>query len=385
MAATGEVVVIGGGAAGCSVAYFLALDGIRSTVIEREGIGSQASGFSAGGLNPLEGAQIPGPLGPLAIESFRMHPKLWHDLKEETGVDCQGRVISLIKVAFGDSELPELQRSRDAFTAARDDGFAAHWLDRSQLTELEPRLSPDIVRGLCARGNAALDSYQYTLALANAAEKRGVTIRSGSVNGVKVGGGRVTGVFLGDTEIACDCLVLAAGPWSREAETWLDCSIPVDPLKGEILRLEPPGPRLEHDFSGGGGSVYSKPDGMVWCGTTEEREGFNKETTDAARKSIIQGAVRIIPDLARAALALQTACLRPVTPDWLPIVGKAPGWDNVYLTTGAGKKGILLSPGMGKATADLIIRGATALSIGPCDPARFNPGTAARRTGGEGA
>ena len=131
--------------------------------------------------------------------------------------------------------------------------------------------------------------------------------------------------------------------------------------------------------------MYSKPDGMVWCGTTEEREGFNKETTDAARKSIIQGAVRIIPDLARATLALQTACLRPVTPDWLPIVGKAPGWDNVYLTTGAGKKGILLSPGMGKATADLIIRGATALSIGPCDPARFNPGTAARRTGGEGA
>jgi glycine oxidase len=192
-------------------------------------------------------------------------------------------------------------------------------------------------------------------------------------------------VFLADTEIACDCLVLAAGPWSREAETWLDCSIPVDPLKGEILRLEHSGPCLAHDFSGGGGSVYSKPDGMVWCGTTEERQGFNRETTAAARQAIIQGAVRIIPDLARAKLALQTACLRPVTPDWLPIVGRAPGWDNVYLATGAGKKGILLSPAMGKATADLITQGATALSIGPCSPFRFNSGTVVRQSDGEGS
>ena len=207
--------------------------------------------------------------------------------------------------------------------------------------------------------------------MANAAENRGVTIRSGSVNGVKVCNGRIVGVFLGDTEIACDHLVLAAGPWSREAETWLDLSIPVDPLKGEILRLDLPGPRLRHDISGGGGSVTPKPDGLVWCGTTEEWEGFNKKTTESARQSILRGVIRIIPAMAQSKLALQTACLRPVTPDWLPIVGKAPGWDNIYLTTGAGKKGILLSPGMGKATADLITRGTTSLPIDACNPSRF--------------
>ena len=100
--------------------------------------------------------------------------------------------------------------------------------------------------------------------------------------------------------------------------------------------------------------------------------GFNQEKTESARQQIIQGVIKIIPDLAQAQLVLQTACLRPVTPDWLPIVGKATGWDNVYLTTGAGKKGILLSPGMGKATADLISQGSTILSIGPCAPDRFS-------------
>ena len=73
MADTSDVVIVGGGAAGCAVAYYLAKRGVRATIIEREGIASKASGFSAGGLNPLQGAVIPGPLGPLAIKSFRMH------------------------------------------------------------------------------------------------------------------------------------------------------------------------------------------------------------------------------------------------------------------------------------------------------------------------
>jgi len=371
MAETSEVVIVGGGVAGCSVAYYLALAGVKSIIVEREGLATQASGFSAGGLNPLEGAQIPGPLAPLALESYHMHLKLWDALKEDTGIDYQGRIISLVKVAFQESEIPELQQSRVIFAAAASDGFSARWLDRQEVLELEPRLSPEIIQGLYARGNAALDSYRYTLALARAAEKRGVAVRSAAVCGLKLATGRVTGVILADGEIDCDYLVLAAGPWSREAETWLDITIPVDPLKGEILRLEWPGPAPRHDISGGGGSLHPKPDGLIWCGTTEEWRGFDKDLSESARQSILWGAVRLMPDLAHARLARQTACLRPVTPDWLPIVGQAPGWDNVYLTTGAGKKGILLSPGMGQATADLITRGSTSLSIGPAAPDRF--------------
>ncbi len=82
-----DVVIIGGGADGCSVDYYLSLAGVKATVVEREGIGTQASGFSAGGLNPLEGTNIPGPLGSLAIESFRMHRQLWSELQDSTGID----------------------------------------------------------------------------------------------------------------------------------------------------------------------------------------------------------------------------------------------------------------------------------------------------------
>ena len=368
-----EVVIVGGGVAGCSVAYYLSLQGVKATVVEGEGLGTQASGFSSGGLNPLEGNNIPGPLGPLAIESYRMHLKLWDELREATGIDYDGRVISLVKVAFDEEGLAGLGESQALFSAAKGDGFNGTWLSREEVLGMEPRISPKIVQGLLAHGNGALDSYKYTLALAAAAEKNGASVRSGRVRGLRIAGGKVSGVFVGDTEVPCDRLVLAMGPWSREAEQWLDISIPVDPLKGETLRFEGPSDPPTHDFEGGGGSVHPKPDGLVWGGTTEEWKGFDKILSESARDYITRGAVNLMPAMAEARLALQTACLRPVTPDWMPIVGRAPGWDNVYLTTGAGKKGVLLSPAMGKATADLITRGMTELSIGECAPERFSP------------
>lgn len=373
MAETGDAVIVGGGAAGCAVAYYLAQAGVKATIIEREGVASQASGYSAGGLNPVEGINIPGPLAALAMESFRLHPELWESLRGDSAVDFQPRPSALTKVAFEEGEIPALQGSLDTFAAAGA-GFSGQWLDLPQLREWEPRLSPEVIAAVQLRGNAALDGQKFTLALADAAQRRGVKIRAAQARGVRIAGGRVQSLILEDGEIPCGQLVLAAGPWSREAEPWLDIALPVDPLKGEILRLAIDGPPLAADFAGGGSSLYAKPDGLVWCGATEEWQGFDRETSAAARKSLWAAAARLLPSLAQARLAMHTACLRPVTPDGLPIIGPAPGWDNVHLATGAGKKGILLSPALGKATADLLTAGRTDLSIANCAPARFAPG-----------
>ena len=112
-------------------------------------------------------------------------------------------------------------------------------------------------------------------------------------------------------------------------------------------------------------------DGLNWCGTTEDWKGFDREPSQEVAREIRQRVARLVPDLADARLVQHTACLRPVTPDWLPVLGRAPGWDNVYLATGAGKKGILLAPGIGKSIADLLTTGETALSIQGFSPQRF--------------
>ena len=368
MTQTADVVVAGGGAAGCAVAYYLARAGVGVTIVEREGIGSQASGYSAGGLNPLQGAGIPGPLGPLAIESFRMHLGLWDELGGESGLDFQPRIVSLVKVAFGDDEIADLDETVQLFEASQ--GFSSRRLDREEVLALESRIAPDLIDAVYAYGNASLDSLKYTMAVAKSAEARGARIVQSRVTGVEASGSRLR-VTLSDGEISCGRAVLATGPWSMEAGEWLGITVPVEPIKGELLRLEMPGPRLRYDFAWAGAAVYQKPDGLVWAGTTEERRGFDLETSDSAKRSIVDAASRMMPALAKARLVKQTACLRPVTPDWLPIVGRAPAWDNVYLATGAGRKGILLSPALGKAVADLIVDGATELSIEPCTPERF--------------
>ncbi len=163
-----DVVIIGGGAAGCAAAYYLGLAGIRSTIIEGDAVASQASGYAAGLLNPLQGSGIPGPLGALAMESFEMHRSLAEELRAATGIDYESRVVTQVKLAVDESEIPDLDETLKIFTGAP--GFEAQRLDSVELHSLEPRLGPSVISGVYTKGNVGLDSYKYTLALAEGSE-----------------------------------------------------------------------------------------------------------------------------------------------------------------------------------------------------------------------
>ena len=366
MAETTDVVIIGGGAAGCAVAYYLAQAGVKSTIVEREGIGNQASGNAAGGLNPLTGIGIPGPLATFAWECYELHSSLYEVLKDATAIDYQHRTVAKIDLALDEAEAADLKKAATRINAT--DGFNASWLEPKEVVKLEPRIAPSIIGGMYDYGNAAADANKLTNALAKAA---GSTIREGNVTNVEGVGGRIDRVILEDGEISCGQIVMAMGPWSRKAESWLGVYIPVDPLKGEILRLELEGDRIQYDISGGGAAIYPKLDGLNWCGTTEHWKGFDRNPSEDVAKEIRSRLNRVFPKLAESKLAKHTACLRPVTPDWLPVLGQAPGWENVYLATGAGKKGILLAPGIGKSVTDVMTTGETSLSIQSYSPERF--------------
>lgn len=369
MTESSDVVVIGGGAAGCAAAFYLAESGIRTTVVERQGVASYASGYSAGGLNPLQGAQIPGPLAPMAWASFEMHLGLWERLEEASGVDFHARRTGAVDVAFEQADFAPLEETRAIFEAA--DGFTAEFVDAADLLRDEPRLSGDALGGLRLFGNAVLDSALFTQALLRAAESLGATVRHAGVTALETRGGVVEGVALDDGRIACDAVVIATGPWSGDAQGWLDVPIPVEPLKGEILRMRPPGGPLAHDWAGAGVSLNDRAGGLAWVGATEQSVGWDVAPSEWARRKLWAGAARLMPAFAGAELVLHTACLRPVTPDWLPILGRAPGWDNAYLATGAGKKGILLAPAMGRAISDLVAGGDPSLDLSPFAPERF--------------
>ena len=209
------------------------------------------------------------------------------------------------------------------------------------------------------QGAASVDAYNLTLAAARAAEHQGTELVLQRATGLTSHASRVDAVTFADGKIDAGAVIIAMGPWSQLVADWCDTELPVQPLKGQILRLRHDGPAFDVALNYGGNYVDSKPDGLVWTGSTEEEAGFDAITSSAARDIIWQNAAQMAPDLANAQLVKQTACLRPVTPDGIPIVDRLPGWDNLYVATGAGRKGILWSTGMCDIITEMVMQGGT--------------------------
>jgi glycine oxidase len=364
-----DVVIVGGGLAGMTTAYYLAKAGVTSVVVERDAIGSHASGFAYGGLSPLSGFGIPGPQAEIAQDGMRLHRDLSKSLVEETGIDVDFRVRSSLALAFTETDVRRLQAALP--WQELQPGYAARWLDSAEARRVEPRISDETLGATLIEGGAGVEPYRLVLALTRAAEGLGVTVRHGRAVGLRREGGRVTGVVLEREVIACSMVVLALGPWSGEVSAWIGVPIDLRPLKGQILRLKAPGPPVDCSVGWGHNYATTKTDGLLWAGTTEEEAGFDEESTSAARDEIGAALVRMLPAMADAQVAQQTACLRPVASDGLLVLGRVPGLEHVYVATGGGRKGILYGPAMGRAIADLALGRDTRVAVEAFAPGRF--------------
>src|SRR5581483_1385283 len=189
-----DVVIVGGGIAGMTTAYYLAKAGVRSVVIERDAIGSHASGFAYGGLSPLGGFGIPGPLAEIAQEGMRLHRELSKSVLEETGIDVDFRLRASLALAFTEADVRRLQAAMP--WQQRQPGYTVRWLDVVDARRLEARISEEALGATLIEGGGAVEPYLLVLALTRAAERCGVTVRHGRVAGLRRDGARVTGVVL---------------------------------------------------------------------------------------------------------------------------------------------------------------------------------------------
>ena len=366
-----DVVVVGGGNVGSAAAYYLSRLGKKVVIMERDGVGTHASGFAYGALSPLGGVGIPGPVLPLAMEGMKIHHALNQALEEETGIDTHFQLKSNLTLAFNEEQASHLN-GRFSWQQAQH-GYDVQWLDRQSLKAIDSRISDEALGGVLIQGTAEVDPYRLVLALTQAAEKYGAEYRHDQVVGLKKRGDRVAGVATSrGRDLYCGEVVFAMGPWTGSASNWLNVNIPVGPLKGQILRLKAPGHPLECTIGWSGNYATTKPDGLLWAGTTEEEAGFDETLTSDARDSIMNALLTMLPSMEEAQLVTQTACLRPVCPDGLLLLGRVSSYDNVYIATGAGRKGILLGPVMAKVITDLIMGREIDVDIAPFAGSRFS-------------
>lgn len=365
-----DVTIIGAGAIGTAIAYFLSKEKVKVIVVEQDSIGSHASGFAPGILYPLglapETVDI---MLPLTWKSFQMHKTLSQELREEAGIDYHFQQLPRLTLAYTQAEADEVKLQVDS---QRQQGFKTYWLDSDDVRTVESRVSPEIIGAAYSDDAGELDSYRFVLALAQAAERCGAEIRYGQFTGLKRKGTKVTAIKLSSGDIACERVILAMGPWTGLASSLLGFPIPVRPQKGQVLRVRASGPPFTSILNWTTNYITgTKHDGLIYIGATHEDAGFDEEPTEEGKDTLISNLITMVPSLAEAELVLQTACLRPLPADELPIIGEIPGWTGVYLATGHWKKGILLSLVTARIISDLIEKGFTSIPIEPFNPARF--------------
>ena len=363
-----DVVIVGGGVIGCAIAYFLRKAGVEVMVIEREEIAAEASGAAGGLITQLGGLGGPPPFTALMLESWSLFATLIPELEEASGVDIGYRQTGCLRAVLDEDEGEQM---RQLVPVCQSMGIEMQWLTSGEALEMVPMLTAQVLGAAYAPQVGSISAPAMTRAYAGAARSLGAVISEHlQVTGFTTHAPRVTGVqTVGGEMITCKHLVIAAGSWSTTCGAWLGVNIPVRPAKGQILALKQPEQPLKHSLMLGAAAMLvkyglgsdlflvPKPDGTIYVGSTVEHVGFEKHLTVGGMAALLTDAMQIAPSLEHAPIVKMWTGLRPWSADGYPILGRAPGWENVSVATSHGGIGFEASAGTGKVVAELVKTG----------------------------
>ncbi len=350
---TTHVAIIGGGITGCAIAYFLRKAGVEVTVFDRGEIGAEASSAAAGILAPLGSLSGPGPFADLLLASWAMFPSLVPELEAASGIKTEYEQSGTLHVARSLQSVKNLRKRMEEWQPLR---LEMHWLGGSDARNLEPALTFDVMAAVYAPQEAQAKAPRLTQAFAQAAVRLGAVLRDHTeIVDIQQQGQRVTGITTTQgEEIACDHLVIATGAWSARWSEKLALSLPVTPQRGQILTLRQPVEPVRQVVFGEAIYFAPKQDSTVVVGATKEEVGFDTSLTAGGISWLLSTAIRLAPSLESCAIEQMWTGLRPHTPDHHPILGRAPGWENVSLAAGHNSVGILLSAITGHSITELV-------------------------------
>jgi len=354
-----DLILVGGGIIGLTLAISLRKHGLRILVVERGEPGREAS-HAAAGMLAASGLEIPAPLRRLAEESARTYPEFVHELEDESGIKVDLREQGTILI------------SRTGAFPERAERLSA---DQLYKLEAEIQLTP-AKRGLTHNRQAepaflserSVDPRALMAAVIKAARHRGVDISSGAeVRRVVIEAGRATGIETDKTSYSAAAVVNCAGAW---AGCLGPVRFPVNPVKGQMLAVVG-GARIEHVVRSEDVYLVPRSDGRTVIGSTLEDAGYDKQTDVETVKRLLEAAKGLLPTLSEAKQHDAWAGLRPGTPDELPILGKT-STEGYFVATGHYRDGILLAPVTAQVMTSLILCQPLSQDLAAFLPARFH-------------
>lgn len=432
-----HVIVLGSGVIGTTTAYYLARQGARVTVLDRQPAAAQETSYAnAGQVSPGYSTPWAAPGIPLkAIKwLFKKHAPLairldgslyqlkWmaamlancsadrysinkermlrlaeysrdclRELRASTGIHYEERTRGTLQLFRTDAQLEAARRD---IAVLEEVGVPYELLDRNRLVTAEPALARSIHKlagGLRLPNDETGDCRLFTTRLAEMAAALGVDFRyNQTVSGLNVAGGQITGVRVGNDVLTADRYVAAFGSYTRGLLEPLGLDLPVYPVKGYSLTIP-----MKDDASAPVSTILDETykiavtrfDDRIRVGGMAELSGFDLRLKDARRKTLELVVNDLFPDSGHVAQAEFWTGLRPMTPDSTPIVGPT-RYGNLFLNTGHGTLGWTMACGSGKLVADQVMGQRPAISTDGLGLSRYERGASSNPSlvlGGKGA
>jgi sarcosine dehydrogenase len=375
-----QVVIIGGGIVGCSIAYHLTKLGWKDVIILEKGELTSGSTWHAAGL-----------VGQLrshrnVTRMLQYSVSLYETLEAETGLTTGWKRCGCLHLASTEERLIELKKGA---TTARSFGLEMQMITPQEALEIFPILNMDgIIGAAFMPSDGQADPSGLTMALAKGAMNRGVTVEQKTlVTGFQIKDNRIQAVATDRGTIRCETVVNAAGMWGREIGRMMGVNIPLVPFQHQYLVTEaieglPSNlPTLRDKDSllyykeEVGGLVMGgyERDGIPWSIQGIPR-GFTQELLEPDFdhfEPISQAAIKRTPCLNQAGIARLVNGPEAFTPDGNCMLGPAPELENCFVAVGFNAFGIAAGGGAGRMVAEWIVNGEPSLNIWPLDIRRF--------------
>jgi D-hydroxyproline dehydrogenase subunit beta len=374
-----EVAVVGAGIVGAATAWELHARGVDVALVDRGEVSGATTGLGEG--NVLCCDKAPGPELDLTIAGLRVYDELEEVVGEAARIRRKGALVVHRDEATWAGEAVRVEHLRAA---------GAH----GYLVEIDDvrRMEPELTGALAGAAFFPADLQCAPRAIARALAEPVPRVDTGvEVEAVVVERDRVTGVRTTEGVLACAAAVIAAGPWSRPLAEAAGVALPLEPRKGQLVRLAAPARDerfirhkvVEAAYLNSVASVdaglqvttvlETTWEGDVLVGSSRERHGFDLSVDDAVSATMLEQAFGLMPGLRGLTVDASWAGLRPWLPDHLPAIGPSRAVAGLWLATGHEGAGVALGPVTGRLIAQLYAGEAPIVDPAPFSPDRFGP------------
>ncbi|MEP6507991.1 MAG: FAD-dependent oxidoreductase [Gemmatimonadales bacterium] len=356
MTTTADVIVVGGGIIGLCSATSIAASGL-SVILVGEHRPGEASPAAAGMLTPaVEKAE--GPAHDFAVASRDMYPLYLEELAEAVGIRVPLNRLGVLQVAITERGVRGLMKTASPGSA---------WIDRTELTRLEPTLG-HAFGAVTNPGDGAVDNRILLTALNELADISPLISRvTAAVTAIESSDSGVAVRLTDGSRLRGAKVVLAPGAWAG-AIAGAPLLASIQPSRGQLVAYS--GIGLRHVTYGPRGYLVPRGNWTI-AGSTMEKAGFDAVTTPEGIARLSSAAAEIAPALGAMSPTSAWAGLRPVTPDMLPLLGPDPDHPEIVYACGHSRNGILLAPITGKTVTELVTGKAVTADLSQFRPDRF--------------